>query len=97
MLAESLEGKGYWDSVVFLLGSHAIRNSRSLEEAEAFLRRGASHLERDEFFHYFMACYACLRGDMPGATACLRKAFCLDPGLRILALEDSDLAPLHAA
>lgn len=94
LLAETLVEKGYWDASVYLLGSHAIRYARTLDEAEAFLRRGEIHLQSEPHFHYFMACYACKRGTLNAAKAALELAFRLDPKLRSVALQDEDLRSL---
>lgn len=94
ILAESLVEMGSTAPEPFLLGAYAIRRCRSMAEGEAFLLRGAPHLQGKATWHYNLACYACQRGDLEGAMAKLAEAFRLNSNLRNVALEDEDLQPL---
>jgi hypothetical protein len=42
-------------------------------------------------FHYNLACYMCQLGELEKAKVRLHRAFKLDPGLRVMALDDGDL------
>jgi hypothetical protein len=48
-------------------------------------------------FHYNLACYVCQLGDLEKAKQSLHRAFKLDPGMRVMALDDEDLKPLWEA
>jgi hypothetical protein len=45
-------------------------------------------------FHYNLACYMCQLGELEKAKVRLHRAFKLDPGLRVMALDDEELKPL---
>ena len=45
-------------------------------------------------FHYNLACYMCQLGELEKAKVRLHRPFKLDPGLRVMALDDGDLKPL---
>ena len=45
---------------------------------------------KEAMISYHLAGYAARMGDLEDAKGCLRRAFGLNPGLRLKALEDSD-------
>jgi tetratricopeptide (TPR) repeat protein len=72
----------------------ATRRSRGLAEARAILEGAEAGHQSCALLHYNLACYLCVMGEIPGARDRLGRALALDKDLRLVALEDPDLAPL---
>lgn len=72
----------------------ATRRAESLEAANEWLREATERHPEAALLHYNLACYACQLGQLDVAKARLCIAFKLDKKLRVLALDDADLAPL---
>ncbi len=71
--------------------AHAARRAQSVEAAKLILLEAVERIPKDAVLQYNLACYECLLGDVEVAKARLQRAFNLDPGLRLKALEDEDL------
>jgi tetratricopeptide (TPR) repeat protein len=56
--------------------------------------RGESYSENEAAFHFLLACYDSALGDLDEAKEGLQRAFELDPGFRLKALDERDLEPL---
>jgi predicted Zn-dependent protease len=96
MIAESLITRGSMDGQLYLDAAYAVRRSRSLPEAHALLLRGEPLLSKQAVFHFNLACYECQLGNLEEAKRRLARAFALDAGYRLRALDDEDLQPLWA-
>jgi predicted Zn-dependent protease len=70
------------------------RRAQSLEAAIAVLQAAIERRTSNNQVYYDLACYTCLKGDMVEALAYLEQAIKLDPGLRLVSLEDEDLTQL---
>lgn len=93
-LAESLIAKGIENGSLYLDAAYAVRRARSLSEANTLLLRGERLLEDEPMFHFNLACYACLLGDLTRAKQRLSRAIELDKKLDVTALDDEDLKEL---
>jgi tetratricopeptide (TPR) repeat protein len=62
-----------------------------LEAARIILVNAVERLPDIAIFHYNLACYECLLGNLETAKARLQHAFKLEPRYRLQALEDEDL------
>ena len=72
----------------------ATMRAQSLDAAIAVLMTALGSHPNHPQIHYGLACYTCLKGDMVEALAYLEQAIKLDPGLRLVSLEDEDLTQL---
>jgi tetratricopeptide (TPR) repeat protein len=73
------------------------RHAQSLEAAIEVLQAAIARRTWNNQLYYDLACYTCLKGDMVEALAYLEQAIKLDPGLRLVSLEDKDLDKLWAS
>jgi tetratricopeptide (TPR) repeat protein len=71
--------------------AYATRRTDSIEAARIILLTAVEAQPDVAIFHYNLAYYECLLGDVEVAKARLHHAFKLDPPLRLKALEDEDL------
>ncbi|MDQ3622173.1 MAG: hypothetical protein M3463_06760 [Verrucomicrobiota bacterium] len=67
----------------------------STTEARATLLSGPETLHADPTYHYNLACYECVLGNLDLARLHLEKSITLDKKFREFARKDPDLAPLH--
>lgn len=72
----------------------ATRRADSIDQARIILVNAIGRRPNVAIFHYNLACYICQLGELKKAKVCLHRAFKLDPGLRVMALDDDDLKPL---
>ena len=79
---------------LYLATAYAKRRFRNIEEARSILLAGEAILKDQALFHYNLACYECQLGNLGAARARLKRAFHLDKGCRLTALDDPDLEPL---
>ena len=56
---------------------------------------GIERMPNVAIFHFNLACYFCQLGDPEKAKTTLHRAFKLDPGMRVMALDDEDLKQLR--
>lgn len=94
VLAESLakrspENPGWW-----LSWSYALRRERSVNEAQAVLRKASEIHPNVALIAYNLACYACVLGDLAESRTLLKIAFNMDDSSKHMALDDPDLEPL---
>ena len=82
-------------STVFIHTAFALHELGRTPEARALLMAGPDSLQKDPLFHYNMACYMAVSGDMQDAEVALRTAFQMDPKLRAHACTDPDLRGLE--
>jgi predicted Zn-dependent protease len=68
---------------------------RTQEAIRALLSAPAS-LRDKAIFHYNLACYSCVLGQIDTAREALHRSFALDKRYRDFARADHDLKPLHA-
>jgi len=52
-------------------------------------------LREKAIFHYNLACYSCVLGQIDAAREALHRSFALDKRYRDFARADQDLEPLH--
>jgi tetratricopeptide (TPR) repeat protein len=72
--------------------AYALRELNRVAEALAVLKRGVLlHGETYAVFHYNLACYHCLLGDLEPARICLRLACKKDAEFKAGAVADPDL------
>jgi len=67
------------------------RRAVSIESAKAILLEAVERHPEAAIFHYNLACYECVLGDVEVAKARLQHCFKLDPQFRKPALDDPDL------
>ncbi len=72
----------------------AMRHHEGIAAARDILLAAMVRFPKEGAISFNLACYAAQSGDLDDARDCLRRAFGLDPGLRIKALDDPDLKPL---
>jgi len=77
-----------------VLWAFATRRADSIDQARIILVNAIERRTNVAIFHYNLACYMCQLGELEKAKVRLRRAFKLDPGLRVMALDDGDLKPL---
>jgi predicted Zn-dependent protease len=68
---------------------------RTREAIQALLSAPAS-LREKAIFHYNLACYSCVLGQIDAAREALHRSFAMDKRYRDFALADRDLDALHA-
>jgi len=74
--------------------AYATRRANSIEAAKEILLNAEPRFPREGIVKYNLACYYCQLGEIDRAKSYLRKAFEIDLGWRVAALEDADLQPL---
>lgn len=66
-------------------------------EARETLLQGPPTIEKESNYHYNLACYECVLGNLEAAQRHLTTSFTLDPKYRDYAKTDPDLRALHSA
>ena len=74
--------------------AYATRRISGIREAEKVLLGAIVAHENDPIIHYNLACYAAQLGRLSDAGERLEQAIGLDPGVKLMALDDPDLEPL---
>ncbi len=74
--------------------AYATRRCRSITEARQILTKAVELHPTEPMIQFNLACYAAQTGDLGIARERLSQAITLDPGARLLALDDPDLMPL---
>ena len=72
----------------------ATRRAENIPAARDILLAAMTRFPDEAIISFNLACYAAQGGDLDDARDCLRRAFALEPALRVKALEDPDLEPL---
>ena len=65
-------------------------------EAKSLLLSGPAALIDEPTYHYNLACYECILGNLESAQAHLETSFLMDKNLKIFAQTDPDLKPLQS-
>lgn len=73
---------------------HRLGRTRKAREV---LVNGPQSLQGEAIFHYNLACYECVLGNVETAKVYLEKSLAMDDKLRHFAREDPDLEPLYTA
>jgi len=79
---------------LYVATAHALRHCEGAAAAKAVLAAGEQFLEDEAIFHYVLACYDSALGNLADAKEGLSRAFELEKGFRLKALDEPDLAPL---
>jgi tetratricopeptide (TPR) repeat protein len=79
---------------LWILWAYATRRAESIEAARDILLEALTHHPEVAVFHFNLACYECQLGNMDVARGYVTKTFKIEPGYKLLALEDDDLKPL---
>ena len=74
--------------------AYATRRADSIQAAKRILLEVVEQHPNVALMHYNLACYECQLGELEVAKARLQHALKLDPGMRLMALDDEDLKPL---
>lgn len=77
--------------LAFIHTAYALHELHRTAEARLLLSSGPPALHDDPLFHYNMACYHAVMGDLQDAEVRLRQAFSIDSKLREFARQDPDL------
>ena len=76
---------------VFIHTAFALHESGRTSEAQATLLAGPESLRKEPLYHYNLACYLAVAGNLQDAEVELRVAFQMDESLRQHARTDPDL------
>ena len=68
----------------------------SLAAAETVLKEAETLFPAEPTIQFNLGCYACQRDDLATARRRVDRAIALEPGFRLAAATDPDLAPLRA-
>lgn len=80
--------------VPFIQAAFCMHEIGQTREARTLLRKGPATLTQDAVYHYNLACYEAVLGDVEAAQAHLRNSFRLNPAMRESARQDPDLEPI---
>ena len=75
----------------FIHTAYALHETGRTSEARATLLAGPEALRQQPLYHYNLACYLAVAGNLKDAEAALRMAFHMDESLRLHARIDPDL------
>ena len=84
-------------AVGFIHMAYCLHEMGRTLQAKEVLLDGPASLNRDPTYHYNMACYECVLGNVETARAYLEASLALDEKLRDFARRDPDLKPLHVS
>ena len=93
-LAQRLCEREPHSPVPFIQAAFCLHEIGQTREARAILREGPATLVRDAVYHYNLACYEAVLGDVEAAQAHLRDSFRINPAMREAARKDRDLEPI---
>ena len=79
----------------FIHMAYCLHEMGRTRQAREVLLEGPSSLNRDATYHYNMACYECVLGNIETARVYLNTSLSLDGKLRDFARVDPDLKPLQ--
>jgi predicted Zn-dependent protease len=82
---------------IYIHTAFALHETGRTAEARALLLAGPESLRTDPLYHYNMACYLAVSGDLKDAAISLKTAFRMDGKLRLHARHDPDLKDFHSA
>ncbi|MCE2861637.1 MAG: hypothetical protein LW690_04220 [Opitutaceae bacterium] len=92
----SLIARGGADAGVWISCAYATRRADSLAAAETVLKEAEKLFPAEPTIQFNLGCYACQRDDLATARRRVDRAIALEPGFRLAAATDPDLAPLRA-
>ncbi len=81
----------------FIHAAFCLHELGRTREAKEVLLEGPASLIQEATYHYNLACYECVLGNLETAQAYLEASVSLDTKLRDYAKVDPDLKPLHPA
>ena len=84
-------------STGFIHAAFCLHELGKTEEARKLLMSGPETLHSEPVYHYNLACYECVLGNLEMARVHLEKSIVLDKKFRDYAQTDPDLKPLHEA
>ena len=76
---------------IYIHTAYALHETGRTSEAQAILLAGPESLRKDPLYHYNLACYLAVAGNLKDAETALRIAFHMDESLRLHARIDPDL------
>lgn len=79
----------------FIHMAYCLHELGRTQQAKEVLLEGPAALNRDATYHYNMACYECVLGNIDNARVYLETSLSLDEKLRDYARTDPDLKLLH--
>ncbi len=82
-------------SLGFIHTAFCLHELGKTAEARTLLMSGPETLHGEPVYHYNLACYECVLGNLDVARAHLEKSIVLDKKFRDYAQTDPDLKPLH--
>jgi hypothetical protein len=91
-LCETLTGR----PTVFIHTAYALHEAGRTEDARVLLGGAPASLHSDPLYHYNMACYLAVLGNLRDAEPLLRRALEMDEKLRRHARTDADLKDLRS-
>jgi len=74
--------------------AYATRRTGSIDGAMEILQRAERRNPEAAIIHYNLGCYACQKGNVAAAKDHLKRAFGIEPTLRLMAMDEEDLKPL---
>jgi Flp pilus assembly protein TadD len=80
---------------VYIHTAFALHEAGRTAEARTTLLEGPESLRTSPLYHYNMACYLAVAGNLKDAEVCLRTAFRMDAKLRHHARHDPDLKDIR--
>lgn len=81
--------------IAFIHAAFCLHELGRTDEAKLTLINGPDTLQQDPTFHYNLACYECVLGELESARLHLERSFFLDQKFREFAKTDPDLNPLR--
>ena len=82
-------------AIGFIHAAFCLHELGRTREAREVLLEGPASLVNEATYHYNLACYECVLGNLETARAYLDASVSLDAKLKEFAQEDPDLEPLH--
>jgi len=79
----------------FIHAAFCLHELGCTREARELLLEGPAALVKEPTYHYNLACYECVLGNLDVAKAYLEASISMDEKLRAFAKGDPDLKPLH--
>jgi len=83
------------ESSYFIHAAFCLHETGDTISALIHLQSGPKTLLSDPLYHYNIACYHCVLGNLSEAKEFLEKSFQLDPSLKLTAVTDKDLTRLQ--
>ena len=80
--------------IAYIHAAFCLHELGRTDEAKMTLLNGPISLRENPTYHYNLACYECVLGDLDSARSHLEQSFTLDKKFREFAKTDPDLKPL---